>query len=126
MVNIERFIRELNETWMSGRYRDLYEYYDNAVVLLPPGSSEPIVGIDSMVESYRRFGSIATMHGFVIQEIRLYDWGKMTICHLNFEVDYEIKSGRFQEEGLEVYAINTAGPKPKIVWRTQIVLQSGA
>lgn len=46
------------------------------------------------------------------------------MCHLKFEVDYEIESGRFREEGLEVYAIDTSGQKPKVVWRKQLTLQT--
>ncbi|NOZ60333.1 MAG: hypothetical protein GXO74_01490 [Calditrichaeota bacterium] len=126
MTNIEQFIRDLNKAWLDGRYDDLYDYYDNAVVMLPPGSSTPIVGIEPMVESYRKFGSSCTIHKFAIAEITLYSWKKVAMCHLKFEIDYEIKSGRFREEGLEIYAIDTSGAKPKVVWRTQLTLQTNA
>ncbi len=124
MTNIEQFIRDLNQAWLDGRYDDLYDYYDPAVVMLPPGSDTPVVGIGPLVESYRQFGSSATLHKFDITEITLYSWNNLTMCHLKFEVDYEIESGRFREEGLDIYAINSSGIKPKVVWRTQLALQA--
>ncbi len=121
---LEQFIQDLNETWRSARYDDLYEYYHENVVMLPPGSNKPIEGIESMVESYRQFGSFGTIHGFDIADLNFYHYESVTICHMQFEVDYEIESGRFQESGLEIYVIDTSGPKPKIIWRSQVTLNA--
>ncbi len=122
MADIEQFIRGLNAAWMNDRYDELYSYFHDRVVMLPPGSSQPIVGIEPMVESYRQFGSMGTLHSFDIKGLRIFDYGSVVICHLRFDVDYETEAGRFQETGLEIYTIETSGPKPKIVWRSQLSL----
>lgn len=124
MKDIKKFIRDLTKTWRSFRYDDLYEYFHEKVVMLPPGTNQPIEGIEPMVESYRQFGSMGTIHKFDITDLKLYHYESVAICHMQFEVDYEIESGRFREQGLEVYAIDTSGPKPKIVWRTQVTLDA--
>lgn len=126
MSDITQFIRDLNQAWVDNRYDDLYDYYDNAVIMLPPGSSTPIEGIEPIISSYRDFGSSAAIHNFNILEIKAYSWKNIAMCHLQFEVDYEIESGRFKEKGLEVYAIDTSGPKLKVVWRSQFTLQTNA
>ena len=120
MVDLEQFIRDLTETWKSFHYDDLYEYFHEKVVMLPPGSSQPMVGVEPMVESYRQFGSMGTIHEFSITDLAVYEYESVAICHMQFEVDYEIESGRFQEQGMEVYAIDTSGGMPKIVWRSQV------
>ncbi len=124
MPDLKKFIRDLNETWRNAQYENLYEFFHKKVVMLPPGSSQPIEGIEPMVESYRQFGSSGMIHRFDIMDIVLYRYESVTICHMRFEVDYEIESGRYREKGLEVYAIDTSGSNPLIVWRSQIALET--
>ena len=92
--------------------------------MLPPGSNRPIIGIEPMVESYRQFGTMGTIHGFNITDIEVHEFESAAVCHVQFEVDYEIEAGRFQEEGMEVLTIETGGEKPKIIWRSQLPLKS--
>ena len=67
---------------------------------------------------------MGTIHKFHINNLTTYDFELLTICHMQFDVDYEIESGRFREEGLEVYTIDTSGSKPKVVWRSQVALNT--
>ena len=124
MKELEQFIHNLNETWRSARYENLYEYFHENVVMLPPGTNQPIEGIEQMVESYRQFGSFGTIHEFDITDLKFYHYGSVAMCHMQFKVDYEIETGRFQESGLEIYAIDSSGPKPIIVWRSQVTLNA--
>ena len=117
-------MRDLNTAWRDHRYKDLYEYFHDDVVMLPPGTGEPVVGIESMVQSYRQFVSMGTIHAFDITNLAVYEYGTVSMCHMRFEVDYEMESGRFREEGMEVYAIDTSGADPRVVWRTQIATKS--
>lgn len=120
MNDIKKFIYELNQAWRDQRYNDLCNYFHDDVVMLPPDQSEPVVGVGPMVESYKQFGLISTLHQFNITELKLYEYGSVTMCHMQFEIEYEIESSRFQENGLEVYAIDTTELAPKVVWRTQL------
>ncbi len=125
MNDLKRFIRELNEAWQDHRYDDLYGYFHENVAMLPPGSTQPIVGNEPMIQSYRQFVSMARIHAFRISDIELYNFGATTVCHMQFDVDYEIESGRFQEKGMEIYVIDSSGNTPRVVWRTQIVQGKG-
>jgi ketosteroid isomerase-like protein len=124
MTDLKQFIKELNKAWMEHRYDDLYEYFHEDVVMLPPGSNKPITGIEPMIESYRQFGTMGTIHKFNIADISIYDFKSAAICHVQFDVDYEIEAGRFQEKGLEVNTIVTSGLEPKIIWRTQVIMKT--
>ena len=90
--------------------------------MLSPGGDKSIVGVEPMIRSYRQFGALGKVHAFDITALAVYEYGATAMCHVRFEVDYDMKSGRFREEGLEVYAIDTSGTKPRVVWRTQIAI----
>ena len=123
MNNIEQFVRDLNQAWRDQRYEDLYDYFHDDVVMLPPGASEPVVGIEPMIQSYRQFGAVGTMHAFTIASVAVYRYGATAMCHMQFEVDYEIAAERCREAGLEVYAIDVSGNRPRVVWRAQIPMK---
>lgn len=124
MDDIKTFITQLNKTWQDKKYAELYNFFDQNVLMLPPGSARAVAGVEAMVESYRQFGSMATIYSFDINEMAVYEFGETFICHMQFSVDYEIESGRYQEKGLEVYTIKNDGHSFKIIWRTQISLNS--
>lgn len=114
----------MNEAWRNHRFEDLYKYYHDDVVMLPPGGSEPIAGVEAMVESYRQFGKIGTIYQFEITELTVFTFDTIAICHMRFTVDYKTNSNRFNEEGLEIYTVAISGAVPKIVWRTQVTLKT--
>jgi len=119
MSDIGAFVREMNQNWAEGRFEDLARYFDEQVVMLLPGTGKAMVGVGPMVESYREFCAMAHVHGFEIDEVVTFPFGDAVMCHAHFTVDYEIPSGRFQEEGMEIYLVDTSGPAPRILWRTQ-------
>jgi len=123
MTDIRQFIKDLNETWQQGRYDDLYSFYNTDVVMLPPGRHQPVVGIEPMVESYRQFCEYSTIHNLDMGEPSIYSFNSVAVCHVPFSIDYEVESGRYLEEGMEVYCIETSGKEPAIVWRTQMTLK---
>jgi hypothetical protein len=122
MNHLESFIQELNQAWLEGRYADLAEFFAPDVVMLPPGSKTPTLGVEQMIQSYEDFGSSAWVREFQITGLTIYEWNHLAMCHMSFEIDFELDSGRFQEAGLEVYDIDASRPKPKVVWRSQILL----
>lgn len=122
MNDLEQFLRNMNQAWLAERYDELSDYLDDDVVMLPPGQSEPIVGADSLLESYRQFSAAAKIHHFKIEEIRIFEHPSMAMTHLKFSIDYELEENRNRETGLDICAVSTSGTKPSIVWRTVIVL----
>ena len=120
MNPIEQLIRDMNAAWLAQNHDALYPYFHKDVVMVPPGGDIPIVGVEAMVQSYRDFNAMGTIHDFKILEVNVYHYSGVCMCHMRFEVDYEIEAGRFSEKGQEIYAIENAQQEPKIVWRTQI------
>jgi hypothetical protein len=124
MSDVKAFVREMNLAWVEGRFEDLGKYFDEQVVMLMPGSTHTLRGVEPMVASYREFCSMARVHRFELLDVALFPFGGLVMCHAHFSVDYEIPSGRFEEEGMEIYAIAASGPSPTILWRTQMPLKA--
>jgi len=120
MNSVEQFIRNMNAAWLARRYETLYDYFHADVVMIPPGSETPIAGVEPMVQSYRDFGEMGTIHAFKTLEVKVYDYADVCMCHMRYAVDYEIEAGRFSEQGQEIYAVVGAQTDPKIVWRAQV------
>jgi len=119
MTDLKRFIHDLNQAWQEKRFEDLYQYFHKDVVMLPPGTDKPVIGIEPMVESYCQFAAMGTIHAFNIIDTAVHEFESAAVCHVRFEVDYEIEAGRFQEQGMEIYTVEYSDSKPKIIWRTQ-------
>jgi len=113
----------MNTAWQEARYDSLYLFFHSDVVMLPPGSDQPIQGVEAMVESYRQFGAMGTIHAFEIKKVDVFETDGAAMVHMLFFVDFEIEAGRFQEEGMEVYTVDVFGDNPLVVWRTQIPLK---
>ena len=129
MIDVERattHILSLNEAWRAGRFEELAEFYHPDVILLPPDAGLPIAGRTAVVASYQEFAEAATLHDFEITSLDCHPFDGATVCHMRFEIEYEIEHGRFRESGLEVYVVtnDAEAARPVIVWRSQAVLHT--
>ena len=123
MEDIREFVLAMNRAWVEGRFDDLRAFFHDQVVMLMPASPHTLVGREPMIQSYREFAAMAAVHRFEITDLTVYPFGTVVMCHARFTVDYTIPSGRFEEEGLELYAVDVSA-KPTILWRTQVALHS--
>ncbi len=129
--SIETFIEELNSTWRKGDFAALTNFYHENVVLLPPDSGEPIHGRAAVIDSYKDFSEQATLAEFRITELQAYPFGAtpsdsdstIHMVHMRFEVEYQLDGQNYSDSGLEVYAV-VGNTEPKIVWRSQSVLDN--
>ncbi len=121
---IERFVRELNDTWQQGKLDELTRFYHPDVVLLPPDAGEPIQGRSAVIDTYHDFASAATLHEFVISSLEVFDFATTAVVHMGFVVEFSLQEQRLREAGLEVYVLNIADAEPEIVWRSQNILES--
>jgi len=117
---VENIIRQLNEYWLRGDYEALAGLFHDDAVLLPPNSQRPIVGRAAIIDGYRRFGEIGDIHEFEISAMQTYLFTGAAMCHMHFNIDYAINERRFEESGVEIYALSGAGESWKIIWRTQV------
>ncbi len=121
---VERFVRELNNTWQQGKLDELIRFYHPDVVLLPPDAGEPIQGRSAVIDTYHDFASAATLHEFVISSLEVFDFATTAVVHMGFVVEFSFQEQRLREAGLEVYVLNIADAEPEIVWRSQNILES--
>ncbi len=121
---IERFVRELNDTWQQGKLDELTRFYHPDVVLLPPDAGECIRGRSEVIGTYHDFASAATLHEFVINSLEVFEFSTTAVVHMRFVVEFSLQEQRLSEAGLEVYVLNIADGQPAIVWRSQQILES--
>lgn len=117
------FVERLNRAWLDLRFDDLRLCFHNDAILMPPGADEAIVGADAIVASYRQFTSLATIQRFEITRCDLFGRNDVTFCHAFFTIEYTVEGKRSQERGCEIYAIDTSGSAPLVVWRTQLTIE---
>ena len=121
---VERFVRELNNTWQQGKLDELIRFYHPDVVLLPPDAGEPIQGRSAVIDTYHDFVSAAMLHEFVISSLEVFDFATTAVVHMGFVVEFSFQEQRLREAGLEVYVLNISDAEPEIVWRSQNILES--
>ncbi len=117
---VETFIENLNAAWLTGDYDSLYDYFARDVVMELSGSEEPITGVADLVESYREFGESGALEHFEVTRLKTIEHEAFSICHMDFEVAYQLDDNRYRERGRDIYVIASEdGDSPSIVWRTQ-------
>ncbi len=121
-ANIESFLVALNDTWLDQNFDELYAYFSKDCVLLTPSGSETLEGVEAMVDSYRQFSTLAQINDFGITDIQTFTRSDLAVCHLSFEIDYQIGADRHVEQGMEIYVVSVTGSYLQVVWRTQKAL----
>ena len=73
-----------------------------------------------MVESYRQFASLGSVHSFEVEGISFYAIDEVNaVCLFSFGVDYSVNEERFIEKGMETYIVADYAAFPRIMWRSQ-------
>jgi len=121
---IRDFIERLNQAWQAGRYDELPAYYHPEVVLLPPDAGAAIRGREAVVASYADFGAAAQLESFEATDIDVFAFESTCSVHMRFAVRYVYDGRRFEDEGVELYTVQTSGARPEIVWRCQWLVNS--
>ena len=121
---IKVFVRNLNKAWIEKRVEDLYPFFHELVIVLPPGGEKQISGRNEMVESYRQFVNTAKINNFEELNLQVNTFNKTAIATLKFKIDYEINGTVYSEKGIDILILNNFNNEWKIVWRTQIPLPS--
>jgi len=117
---VERRLRRLNALWLENDYDALATFFHPRAVLLTPGAERSIVGREAIVDGYRQFGSMGKVHEFAVKRVEVHTYAALALCHLRFEIDYEINQQHFRESGTEVYVLSKTEQDWQVVWRTQI------
>src|SRR5262245_3447201 len=117
---VETFVRQLNTTWLESRFDDLHQFFDDEVIMRPPGMKGIMVGREGMVESFRKFMQEAKVHGFTTDAITVDVVSDTAVTNLDFEIDYEYQGERYKERGSEILVWSRRSGSWRIVWRTQL------
>lgn len=117
---VARFVRDLNEAWLAGRIEDLYPFFHERVIVVPPGSAEGLVGRNAMVASYRQFAEQATIRRFEELGLGVDVFDKTAIATVRFAIVYELGGQVFDEFGTDLLVMVHGDQGWQIVWRTQL------
>lgn len=117
---IKSFVRSLTKTWIEKRIEDLYPFFHEDVIVMPPGSDKQISGRDEMVEGYKQFVNKAVVRNFEELNLQVNVFNNTAIANLTFKIVYEIQDKVYSEIGIEVLILNNFNNEWKVIWRTQI------
>jgi ketosteroid isomerase-like protein len=118
---LETFVRQLNDAWQREDWPLVSACYHPDVVLLPPDTGAPIIGLNAVVDTYREFARAASLIRFEIPQLDIYSFEHSHMVHMQFTLEYRLGDEHTRDSGLEIYAIPDER-KPMIVWRNQNIL----
>ena len=110
-------VSSLNRAWLDRRYDDIGPLVHESVVIAPLGT-QAVKGRAAFVKGFVDFGNAATIHSFERRDVRVDIWGETAVAQCPFVIDYEIPSGRFKEEGVDVLVFTKVNDAWLICWRT--------
>lgn len=117
---VKQTIREMNAAWLNSRIDDLYDYFAEDVVFVPPGDQARLVGQAAAVESFRQYTEQVITHAFEETDLLVDIMGATAVARLRFNVRYEYEGTTHDEEGEDLFVLNEADGGWEIVWRMQM------
>ncbi len=119
-ADVRNVVRSMNAAWLDGRIDDLEPFFDENVVLAPPGGADRILGREAMIRSFRDYTEQATTHHFDEQEIHVDVIESVAVAVLHFSIRYEFSGQIFDETGTDLYVLTGSEGSWRIVWRTRL------
>ena len=120
---IRKLLAKINQAWLSGRVKELKNYFHRDVVFVSPGFVGRTSGKSRCVQSYKEFTDQATIRDFKESDHAIDVWGDTAVASLRFEIDYEMNDTDYHELGHDLFVLVRRNTKWLAVWRTMITLQ---
>lgn len=117
---IRELVQQLTNTWTSGNLQRLGEFFDENVLMLPPGSSHPLLGRNAMVQTFQEFLSVAKVEKFEQVQLQVDVFDDTAIANLNFDIRYEMDGQLHDDSAMDVMVFAKGAKGWRIVWRTQV------
>ena len=115
---ILNFIHVFNDHWIHARVDEISPLLHSHVVFTGPDFKTQIKGKSACLKTLREYVSIGYTHQFETLNILIDTWKNLSICIIEYHIDYEIKGKRYKEKGTEQWTIMEKDEKHVLVSRT--------
>jgi len=102
---ILNFIQEFNDHWIHARVDKTSPLLHEDVVFTGPDFKTQIRGKSACLKTLKDYVSIGYTHHFETTNILIDNWENLSICIIEYIIDYEIKGKRYKEKGFEQWII---------------------
>ena len=116
-------IHDLNQAWLLGKWDELKTILHEDVVFETPGMLGRIRGREACLESFKTYREHAVTHSFEESHVQVHETAATAVVHFQFRIDYETKSGRFQETGRDLWVFTKENQQWQAIWRAQLKLE---
>lgn len=115
---LRAIVRAINDRWRGGRYDEIGDLLDQAVVVAPPGFTTRVRGRGAYVQAYRDYDAAATTLEFSAGEPQIDLAVDTAVAVCPFDVTYELNGKRYHERGHDILVFSRTSGEWKVVWRT--------
>lgn len=122
-VRIYDLINKINELWLSGKTRELYDYLSNYVVFATPGFNKYLKGKDLCINSYKEFIQQAAVEDFQTDQLNVDFFEDTAIGTYHFYIRYQMEGETHEEEGYEIMGFRKPNNQWLLIWRTQMPMK---
>lgn len=116
-------IHDLNQAWLLGKWDELEAMLHENVVFETPGMLSRIRGREACLKSFKDYRQVAVTHSFEESHVQIHETQSSAVVHFQFAIDYETKSGRFQESGRDLWVFTRESGRWQAIWRAQLRLE---
>jgi len=120
---IHDLINKINELWISGNTRELYNYFSNEVVFAAPGFNKYLKGKDLCINSYKEFIEQADVDDFQTDQLNVDFFGDTAIGTYHFYMRYRMQGETYEQEGYEIMGFRKPDHQWLLIWRTQMPMK---
>jgi len=119
-ARIHDLIHKINELWLSGSTRELYDYFSNDVVFAAPGFNKYLKGKDLCINSYKEFIQQADVEDFQSDQLNVDFFEDTAIGTYHFYIRYRMQGEIYEEEGYEIMGFRRPDNQWLLIWRTRM------
>jgi hypothetical protein len=119
-IDFVTFTEEMDRCWMERRFSDLSRYIADDVVMVAPGGTPRMEGLDAAVESYRQFMGRSEVSRFVASDHIVTLRGHAAIVEYDWRMAWRDHGIDNEAKGREILAVVHRDTGWRVVWRTQL------
>jgi hypothetical protein len=119
-------MRQINQAWIDGRVEDLAPMVHPEIVMVSPGFSGRIQGLEDFLAGFRDFRQNATMQEFREQDHHVDVAGDTAVATFRYEMVYERSGQRYRAKGRDLWVFQKQGRAWIAVWRAMLDMEENA
>ncbi|OHT20965.1 DUF4440 domain-containing protein [Edaphosphingomonas haloaromaticamans] len=114
------FTEAMDRCWLEQRFGDLAAYLAEDVVMVAPGGSQRISGLDAAIESYRAFMRRSEIRAFRAFDHIVTERGPAAVIEYGWHMAWADGDGEHEANGREILALARRDAGWRVIWRMQL------